>query len=75
MKKIVEGIYNTFNKKQDVEQLAAKRLAICTSVDKPYKHCRNYNPYGTIGAFCEACGCTLKFKTRSVESKCPIGKW
>ena len=28
-----------------------------------------------ISSCCSICGCSLKFKTRSLESSCPIDKW
>lgn len=75
---ILEGVTNSIFKKDDVEQIAAERMQICLSC-KLYTEtdtgcmvpgtepCCNQNEGG--------CGCSLKFKIRSLSSDCPMGHW
>ena len=65
---------NNIFKKEDVEEVAAHRMDIC-------KKCELYTMKGTecmvVGSqpCCSlpkgGCGCSLKFKTRSMSSECP----
>lgn len=75
---ILEGVTNSIFKKEDVEQIAEHRMNIChfcelyTENDKgcivPGTHpCCNQEKGG--------CGCSLKFKTRSLSSSCPFNYW
>lgn len=75
---ILEGITNSVFKREDVEQIAEHRMKICrrcslydasgTGCMVPGTHpCCNQNSGG--------CGCSLKFKTRSLSSACPQGHW
>lgn len=71
---IAEGIKNKVFKKEHVEAEAALRWAICKecpSLDKEGSEC--FAP-GTQPC-CGECGCSLGFKTRSLSSECPLGKW
>lgn len=75
---ILEGITNSIFKKEDVEEIAEQRMDVCY-------HCQLYTEadpgcmvMGTTPC-CDqrqgGCGCSLKFKTRSLSSECPLGKW
>lgn len=66
MKKIFDGIKNHIQGSQ--EELSATRMEICNS-------CEHKKPSEIIGDRCGLCGCVLKFKTKSVDSTCPDGKW
>jgi hypothetical protein len=71
---ILEGILNSVFKKEDVEAIADSRFAICkscTDLDTEGKDCL---APGTQPC-CSLCGCSLAFKTRSMSSECPAGKW
>jgi hypothetical protein len=75
---ILEGIKNNIFKREDVEQVASNRMKICSD-------CPLFDIKGTgcmvMGTepCCDqtkgGCGCSLKFKTRSLSSACPKGKW
>lgn len=75
---ILEGIKNSVFKKEDVEQIADQRMEICKSCSL----------FDEVGAGCilpgshpccdekkGGCGCSLAFKTRSLSSECPKGRW
>ena len=75
---ILEGVTNSIFKKEDVEEIAAERMNMCY-------HCELYSEAdpacmvtGTTPC-CDqrkgGCGCSLEFKTRSLSSACPLGKW
>jgi hypothetical protein len=75
---ILEGLTNSIFKKEDVEEIAEQRMDVCY-------HCQLYTEadpgcmvMGTTPC-CDqrqgGCGCSLKFKTRSLSSECPLGKW
>jgi len=71
---IVEGIKNNIFKQEHVEAEAALRWAICKKcvyLDKLGDSCA---APGTQPC-CSDCGCSLAFKTRSLSSECPKGKW
>jgi hypothetical protein len=75
--KILDGITHSIFKRQDIEQLAQKRLAMCRS-----NTCQQYDPQGQSpnavlkGAeSCGACGCKLAWKTRALSDGCPLGFW
>ena len=71
---IIEGIKNNIFKQEHVEAEAALRWAIC-------KKCAYLDKLGDSCAVtgtqpcCSDCGCSLAFKTRSLSSECPKGKW
>ncbi|NQY43344.1 MAG: hypothetical protein HRT87_08380 [Legionellales bacterium] len=72
--KIIEGIKNTVFKKEHIEIEANSRYSICLacpSLDVKGSKCL---APGTQPC-CGECGCSLKFKTRSLSSDCPLGKW
>lgn len=62
----------------EAEKLAAERMAICNTCPvrtgllcNPFKH----GPHAVTGEKTFGCGCPLPAKTRSKDSKCPLGKW
>jgi hypothetical protein len=71
---ILEGIKNNLIKKEHVEEIYSDREAIC-------KACPQYDLEGDKCELkgsqpcCGNCGCSLKFKLRSLTSECPEGKW
>lgn len=73
-KQIIEGLKNNTFKKDDIEALSEYRVNIC-------KTCPHYDTVGTgclipgTQPCCSNCGCSLKLKTRSLSSKCPLDKW
>ncbi len=72
--KIFEGIKNSIFTNDHVEEIASQRMDICNScpfLDIQGVHC--YVP-GTKPC-CSECGCSLKFKTRSLSSECPKNFW
>jgi hypothetical protein len=69
--KIVEGIKNSIIRDEFVEEVATLRHAICNECPSKGKKCA---VKGTAPC-CNECGCSLAFKTRSLSSDCPLGKW
>lgn len=73
-KQIMEGVKNSIIRDQFVEQVSRERYKICDTCpdkDTEGKDCAvpKTNPC------CSLCGCSLSFKTRSLSSDCPAGKW
>lgn len=65
----MEGLLNSVIKKDDVEQIAKARMAICEEcphIDREGSKC--FAP-GTQPC-CGKCGCKLAWKTRSLSSSC-----
>jgi hypothetical protein len=69
--KIIEGIKNSIIRDEFVEEVAAMRYSVCEECPSKGKKCA---VKGT-GPCCNECGCSLGFKTRSLASDCPLGKW
>lgn len=69
--RIMEGIKNSIIRDEFVEDIAELRLAVCNQCPKKGKKCA---VKGTAPC-CNECGCSLGFKTRSLSSDCPLGKW
>lgn len=69
--KIMEGIKNTVIRDEFVENVAALRYQECDACPSKGDEC--VIP-GTAPC-CNECGCSLAFKTRSLSSECPLGKW
>lgn len=73
-KQIYEGIKNSVVRDNFVEDVSAKRMAICTE-------CLEIDLVGSLCEMpgtqpcCGNCGCSLAFKTRALSSECPIGEW
>jgi hypothetical protein len=75
---ILEGITNSIFKKEDVEEVAAERMTICTQCDLFTEDNAGCMVIGTTPCCNQlkgGCGCSLGFKTRSLSSDCPLGKW
>lgn len=72
--KILEGIKNRIFKQDHIEAESELRFAICSK-------CSFFDNKGTkclvpgTQPCCASCGCSLAFKTRSMSSECPQGKW
>ena len=65
-KQILEGVVNNVVRDEFVETVAAYRESIC-------KGCEYYDGECSVagtGPCCGACGCSLKFKLRSLSSPC-----
>lgn len=71
---IIEGIINSIINDSYVEKVSDERYNICFS-------CENIDHKGDdclapgSQPCCSMCGCSLYFKTRSLSSECPAGKW
>ena len=70
-KLIFEGITNEVIRDEIVEEIAELRHDICNKCEFKGNDCA---VPGT-GPCCNECGCSLAFKTRSLASECPLGKW
>ncbi len=70
-KQIYEGIKNSVIRDAFVEDVAAKRIALCNLCPSKGDECE---VPGTAPC-CNECGCSLAFKTRSLSSECPLGEW
>jgi hypothetical protein len=70
-KQILEGITNSVIRDQTVEDIAQLRYSICYECPSKGRKCA---VKGTAPC-CNECGCSLGFKTRSLSSSCPLGKW
>jgi hypothetical protein len=70
-KQILEGITNSIVRDETVEEIAVLRFSICDVCPSKGKKCA---VKGTAPC-CNECGCSLGFKTRSLSSSCPLGKW
>lgn len=69
--KIMEGVKNTIIRDELVENVAKLRHQECDACPSKGKECA---VPGTAPC-CNECGCSLAFKTRSLSSECPLGKW
>jgi hypothetical protein len=71
---IMEGIKNSIIRDRFVEEIAAARMEHCNAcVRKDVKGDDCAVP-GTQPC-CQLCGCSLKFKVRSLSSDCPDLRW
>ena len=70
-KEILEGITNSVIRDETIEEIAALRYNLCNECPSKGGECA---VKGT-GPCCGECGCSLSFKTRSLASDCPLGKW
>jgi hypothetical protein len=71
---IMEGVTNSIFKKEDVEEIAEQRMAICSKCPLCKSDDKACMVPGTSPC-CDqrqgGCGCSLKFKIRSLSSACP----
>lgn len=75
---ILEGVKNNIFKKEDVEEIAKTRMNICFFCDLYTESDAGCMVAGTSPCCNQelgGCGCSLKFKTRSLSSECPKGYW
>lgn len=72
--KISEGVLNTIFTKKEVEIIAKERYDICKACDHFDNEGGKCFAPGTQPC-CAECGCSLKFKIRSLSSSCPKDKW
>ena len=70
-KAILEGITNAVIRDEIVEEVARHRMSLCNSCESKGKECAVPGTHPC----CNECGCSLSFKTRSLSSDCPLGKW
>jgi hypothetical protein len=68
--KILEGITNTLARNRYIEYIAQERYSICKACPHLSTDCAPL-----IKECCNECGCSVKFKTHSLTSSCPINKW
>ena len=71
LNEIYEGWKNLAFKKKHIERVANTRLHVCNTCEWNSK----FHKTTRVDQHCTKCGCTLAAKARSMESKCPIGKW
>jgi|APFre7841882654_1041346.scaffolds.fasta_scaffold00931_11 hypothetical protein len=72
--KLLEGIGNAIFIKEEIEKIAAERIAIC-------ELCSHYSPNAKLAGatftrkdkFCLDCGCNMYLKTRALSAFCPLG--
>jgi hypothetical protein len=77
---IIEGIKNAVFRKEDVEEIAHERELICRSnkcgsFDLSGEGCMVPGTQPCCSQLTGGCGCSLKFKLRSLSSFCPKGYW
>lgn len=77
---ILEGVKNSIFKKEDVEDIASERFAICESnecgsFDTKGEGCMVPGTQPCCNEKTGGCGCSLGFKTRSLSSECPKKLW
>jgi hypothetical protein len=71
-------VANSIFKKEDVEEIAESRMAVCSTCQLYTQDDKGCMVAGTTPCCDErqgGCGCSLKFKIRSLSSECPLGKW
>jgi hypothetical protein len=71
---IAEGIWNYANPKESIEAVASYRNNICLSCESIDLKGDSCIAPGSQPC-CSLCGCSLKFKVRSMSSACPADKW
>lgn len=73
-RKLAEGIGNSLIIKEEIEKLAADRIAICDG-------CEHYSPNAIARGedikrkdkHCLDCRCNMYLKTRALSAMCPLG--
>lgn len=72
--KITAGVLNSMFKKKEIEVIAETRFNVCKGCEMLDTQGDKCFAPGTQPC-CGECGCSLGFKTRSLSSECPLGKW
>lgn len=62
-RQIVSGWTHLLVRKDGIERLARRRMAICTGCEHRRK------------LVCGLCGCPLAAKQRAADASCPIARW
>lgn len=74
LQKLKEGLSNSIFVKEQVEQVAKERIAICNTCDYYSPNMRKAGKsFIRLDKFCGLCGCNMYLKTRSLAAHCPIG--
>lgn len=71
---ILEGVFNYYFTRKKIARIASYRHDICDTcplIDLKGDKCE---VSGTQPC-CSSCGCSLKYKTYSMSSECPHGRW
>ena len=80
LKNIIDGFAHLIYNDPEVEAIAKNRAAICATCPFAEK----FGLYSIVvdnktkqiqGMKCGKCGCNLSAKVRSMEDRCPLGKW
>ena len=71
---ILSGIKNSIFTKEHIEEIAQHRKSICDSCEHIDTKGDKCMVPGT-GPCCGLCGCSLKFKLRSLSSSCDDKRW
>jgi len=69
---IATGCANFVNKKEEVEEFAKPRLAICAACPDLIVLVQTKS---RLAGICEHCGCPPSTKCRVEQEHCPINKW
>jgi len=77
---IFEGVRNSVFKREDVEEIAEERMAICKNCpsklyDETSDGCVVKGTQPCCNKLKGGCGCSLKWKTRALSDDCPKGYW
>lgn len=65
LQEIVDGWKNLIIPNPTTEELGKQRMSICLRCDI----------YSKLSKRCKACGCFMPAGVRSLQKKCPLGKW
>lgn len=71
---ILQGIWYSMFRSKYIEKIAKERMEICESCDQLDKEGTNCLWEGTQPC-CSECGCSLEYKTRSIDASCPLEYW
>jgi hypothetical protein len=69
-KEILEGVSNSLKKDKTILEVSKLRQDISNSCESLSTDC-----LPMVSTCCKICGCSIKFKTNSMSSSCPINKW
>ena len=73
-KNLMQGVKNSIVIKDEIEKIAAERIAIC-NLCPYYSPNRKKAGYQTSRPdnYCVDCGCNMHLKTRALAAQCPLG--